>query len=488
MRRAVLFPKASPSIDALRQPLSAFPRTGSDELAAHGRAGAAELSSHRKRMASLVTLVAALLCVLAGPAWSQTIQARGVMPLGVGEGRLLRLDRDAANILIADPSVADVQAVSPRTVFVFGRKPGQTTLSATDAGSGTAAQLVLRVTRTAAAAQAALPPGSGTASLGFEGDRIVVRGPVGDLGQALDANATARAYNPSGLPPLDRTRLAGAQQVTLRVRIAEASRSTLSQLGVNLNVLANPGSFAFRLVTGSFVGGAAAGVGSLSTSLSGFGNGSTFGQAGAGVTTGRVNANALLNALQSEGLVTTLAEPNLTTISGETARFNAGGEVPIPVPQSFGVTTIQYKRYGVQLAFTPVLLPGGRIALRVQPEVSEISFANSISVNGTSVPSFVSRSAETNVEMASGQTLAIAGLFQRSEQTSLARFPFLGDIPVLGALFRSRSYQRDETELIILVTPYLSAPVSNSGAFPLPTDRVVPLPSGPLAGGGFVVD
>lgn len=436
----------------------------------------------------LLAMLAFPLGLLPGPARSQAgQQARGVMSLGVGEGRLLRLDRDAANILVADPSVADVQVVSPRAVFVFGRKPGQTTLLATDAGSGTAAQLVLRVARGAAAAQAALPPGSGTASLGFEGDRIVVRGTVGDLGQALDASSTARAYNPGGLPPLDRTRLAGAQQVTLRVRIAEASRSTLSQLGINLNVLATPGSFAFRLVTGSFLG--AGGASGLSTSLSGFGSGSAFGQVGAGVTGGRVNANALLNALQSEGLVTTLAEPNLTTISGETARFNAGGEVPIPVPQSLGVTTIQYKRYGVQLAFTPVLLPGGRIALRVQPEVSEISFANSISVAGTSVPSFVSRSAETNVEMASGQTLAIAGLFQRSEQTSLARFPFLGDIPVLGALFRSRSYQRDETELIILVTPYLSAPVSDPGAFPLPTDRVPPLlPAGPLAGGGFVVD
>ncbi len=436
-------------------------------------------------------MLATALLWFAGPAHGQTTQARGVLALSVGEGRLLQLDRNAANVLIANPSVADIQVVSPRSLFVFGRRLGQTTLSALDIGSGVAAQIVLRVTRSAAAAQAALPRSNGTVALGFEGDRIVARGTVGNLGQALDTNATGRAYNPGGLPLLDRTRLAGAQQVTLRVRITEASRSVLNRLGVNLNVLANPGSFAFRLITGGFVGGSTGtvtGITGLNANLAGQSVNSPFGQLGGGVVTGRVNANALLDVLQSEGLVTSLAEPNLTTISGETARFNVGGEVPIPVPQSFGVTTIEYKKYGVSLAFTPVLLPGERIAMRVQPEVSELSNANSIAINGVSVPSFISRSAETNVEMASGQTLAIAGLFQRSEQTNLSRFPFLGDIPILGALFRSSSFQRDETELIILVTPYLSEPVSAPRSFPLPTDRLgvssLPAP----ARGGFVID
>ena len=436
-------------------------------------------------------MLATALLWLAGPAHGQTTQARGVLALSVGEGRLLQLGRNAANVLIANPSVADIQVVSPRTLFVFGRRPGQITLSALDIGSGVAAQIVLRVTRSAAAAQAALSPRNGTVALSFEGDRIVARGTVGNLGQALDTNATGRTYNPGGLPPLDRTRLAGAQQVTLRVRITEASRSVLNRLGVNLNVLANPGSFAFRLITGGFVGGSTGtvtGITGLNANLAGQNVNSPFGQLGGGVVTGRVNANALLDVLQSEGLVTSLAEPNLTTISGETARFNAGGEVPIPVPQSFGVTTIEYKKFGVSLAFTPVLLPGERIAMRVQPEVSELSNANAISINGTTVPSFISRSAETNVEMASGQTLAIAGLFQRSEQTNLSRFPFLGDIPILGALFRSSSFQRDETELIILVTPYLSEPVSAPRSFPLPTDRLgvssLPAP----ARGGFVID
>jgi pilus assembly protein CpaC len=401
-------------------------------------------------------------------AHAQQTQPRGAVSVYVSEGRLLRLDQNVTNVLVGDHSIADVQVVSPRELYVYGRKPGDTTLSATSADNGVAAQLIVRVQRNAAAAQAALQPGSAVA-VAFEDNRLVVRGPVADLGQALETQSAAQAFNPGKLPPLDRTQLAGAEQVTLRVRVAEVSRTTINQLGLNLNVLANPGSFMINLVTGSFLGQTAGTT--LTTSLTGGSSTSNFGQASVSVTGARVSAESLLNALQNEGLLTTLAEPNLTTISGETAHFHAGGEVPIPVPQSFGVTTIQYKSFGVELSFTPTILPGDRIAMRVHPSVSEISTSNAVTISGTSVPSFIERDAEANVEMASGQTLAIAGLFQRNEQNNINKFPFLGDIPVLGALFRSVAYQRDETELVILVTPFLSQPVSNPQAFPLPTDQ-----------------
>ena len=434
--------------------------------------------------------LAALLALLAwpSPGQAQTPAAGGTVSLLVSEGRLLRLNHAATNVFVGDSSIADVQVVSPTTVYVYGRKPGQTTLSATDTGSNTTAQLNLWVKRSGAAAQADL--GGGGVSLSFQGNRMVLRGPVGNLGEALDANAAARAYNGApGQIPLDESKLAGAQQVTLRVRIAEVSRTDLDQLGVNFNVLARPGSFAFSLITGTFLNGAASsGIGS---SLSGIGgSGNNFGALGGGVVTSRVNADALLNALQSEGVLTLLAEPNLTTISGETASFLAGGEVAIPVPQSFGVTTIEYKQYGVQLSFTPTLLPGDRIAMRVEPEVSEISNANGTSLNGTVVPGFISRKAKTSVEMASGQTLAIAGLLQRTGQDTLVRFPFLGDIPILGALFRSSRYQRDQTELVILVTPYLSQSVSSTESTALPTDRYGTGPTAPqpVALGGFAVE
>lgn len=415
-----------------------------------------------------LTLLLVLAMLSLHVARAQPSDTHGYVALTVSEGRLLRLDQNVTNVLVGDNSIADVQVVSPRELYIYGRKPGQTTLSATGSDSGIAAQLTLAVRRSGAAAQAALPQGS-TVAIGFEGNRLVVRGPVADLGQALETQSTAQAFNTGKLPPLDRTQLAGAQQVTLRVRIAEVSRTTINQLGLNLNILANPGGAVVSLVTGSFLGQSAGS--SLTTSLTGGSSTANFGQAGLGVNGARVSATSLLNALQNEGLLTVLAEPNLTTLSGETANFHAGGEVPIPVPQSFGVTTIQYKSFGVALAFTPTILPGDRIAMRVHPSVSEISSANAVSISGVSVPSFVERDAEANVEMASGQTLAIAGLYQRNEQNNINKFPFLGDVPVLGALFRSTAYQRDETELVILVTPYLTQPVSNPNAFPLPTDQ-----------------
>ncbi len=417
---------------------------------------------------------------------AQVADTHGYVALTVSEGRLLRLNQNVTNVLVGDNSIADVQVVTPRELYIYGRKPGQTTLSATGSDSGIAAQLTLAVRRSGAAAQAALPQGSAVA-IGFEGNRLVVRGPVADLGQALETQSTAQAFNAGKLPPLDRTQLAGAQQVTLRVRIAEVSRTTFNQLGLNLNILANPGGAVVSLVTGSFLGQSAGST--LTTSLTGGSSTANFGQAGLGVTGARVSATSLLNALQSEGLLTVLAEPNLTTLSGETANFHAGGEVPIPVPQSFGVTTIQYKSFGVALAFTPTILPGDRIAMRVHPSVSEISSANAVTISGVSVPSFVERDAEANVEMASGQTLAIAGLYQRNEQNNINKFPFLGDVPVLGALFRSTAYQRDETELVILVTPYLTQPVSNPNAFPLPTDQPPsPSPQAQTVPAGFVAN
>jgi pilus assembly protein CpaC len=386
------------------------------------------------------------------------------LTLHVGEGRLLRLNSDARNVMVGDAAVADVQVAGPRVLYIYGRRPGETSLTAIDGNSGVAAALELDVTRNPQPAQATLPAGSAL-SVTFDNNRLVVGGAVPDLGAALSANGTARAFNPGSLPPLDRTQLPGAQQITLRVRIAEVSRSVQDQLGINFNVAANPGSFTFNLVTGSFLGSA---IGSLG----GAAPATNFGDVSAGVSAHKVNGNVLLNALQSEGLLNDLAEPNLTTISGETAHFAAGGEVPIPVPQALGVTTIEYKPYGVKLDFTPTLLPNDRIALHVHPSVSEISATSGVTIANNAVPSFIERDAETSVEMASGQTLAIAGLFQRNEANSISKFPGLGDLPVLGALFRSTLYQRNETELVILVTPLLSEPQSNPRAFPLPGDQV----------------
>ena len=175
-----------------------------------------------------------------------------------------------------------------------------------------------------------------------------------------------------------------------------------------------------------------------------------------------------IDLLQNDGFITTLAEPNLTALSGETASFLAGGEFPIPVSQSLGAVTIEYKQYGVGLAFTPIVLADGRISMRVRPEVSELSDAGSVKLNGFTVPALTTRRAETTVELGSGQSFMIAGLLQNRSSNSVQKAPFLGDLPILGMLFRSTSYQRNETELVIIVTPYLVRPVS--GQLALPTD------------------
>ena len=181
-----------------------------------------------------------------------------------------------------------------------------------------------------------------------------------------------------------------------------------------------------------------------------------------------LNILSTLNLAETDGFVTTLAEPNLTALSGETASFLAGGEFPIPVSQSLGSISVEYKQYGVGLAFTPIVLADGRISMRVRPEVSELSAEGSIKLNGFDVPALVTRRAETTVELGSGQSFMLAGLIRNNSTNSIDKAPFLGDLPILGALFRSSSFRRQETELVIIVTPYLVRPVS--GRMALPTD------------------
>ncbi|WP_338664504.1 type II and III secretion system protein family protein [Pararoseomonas sp. SCSIO 73927] len=430
------------------------------------------------------------------PAFAQDAPPRrgGAVSVSVGEGRLIRFSRDVTQVLVADQAVADVQIVSPRVVFLYGRRIGQTTLHAVDSQDGVVASSVVRVDRSAGAAQAAVPTQRSAVQMEFVGERLMVQGPVRDLGEAMEVEATARAYSPAGTRPLDRTRLASSQQVALRVRFAEVSRNDLNRIGLNWNVVGSIGSFAFNFVTGAGVAARALGAAS---SFAGLDTGETFGAISGGVNTRRISADALLDALQREGVVSLLAEPTLTAISGQTASFLAGGEVPIPVPQRDQVVTVEYKKFGVGLEFTPTVLPGDRIGLRVAPEVSEVANTNVLRINGYSVPSFITRRADTTVELASGQTLAIAGLFQRRLSDGLDSLPLLGDVPVLGALFRSSRFQRAETELLILITPYIVDPVRGTNPVPTPADRNPPpmqpvrAAAGPAVNrglGGFLVD
>ncbi|MCZ6845189.1 MAG: type II and III secretion system protein family protein, partial [Alphaproteobacteria bacterium] len=252
----------------------------------------------------------------------------------------------------------------------------------------------------------------------------------------------------------------GPNQVNLRVRIAEVSRTVLKNLGFNFDFLGTIGNFAFGLATGRpfLTGiGTAAGLVDSSGVLSGSFGGRNF------------DANGIIDALEDEGLITLLAEPNLTALSGETASFLAGGEFPIPIVDEDGKIHIEFKTFGVSLAFTPTIVSDDRISLKVMPEVSALSSAGAVQINGIVIPALTTRRANTTVELGSGQSFVIAGLLQADTNQSVNETPGLADIPILGALFRSTDFRRSESELVIIVTPYLVRPVS-SAALALPTD------------------
>jgi pilus assembly protein CpaC len=271
-------------------------------------------------------------------------------------------------------------------------------------------------------------------------------------------------------------------QVNIRVRVAEISRDLTRQFGFNWHALGNPGNWAYGLSTGVAAGPIASVIGgSIGSGVAG----ASPQRFGFGFNDGTNDINGIVDALAADNLVTILAEPNLTAQSGEVASFLAGGEFPIPVAGSGtngqATVTIEFKTFGVSLAFVPIVLGNDRLTLRVRPEVSELSDQGAISLplgNGTiRIPALAVRRAETTIELGSGQSFAIAGLLQRNTAQQTEGVNGLTDIPVLGALFRSDRFQRRETELVSIVTPYLVQPVSNPQALTAPTDNFRPATS-----------
>ena len=321
----------------------------------------------------------------------------------------------------------------------------------------------------------------------------MITGNVSSAGAAEEIKHLANGFVTDDKQLVDRVTVDRPYQVNLRVRIAEVSRSVTKELGINWETVERPGSFVFGLATGNPVVGTGGSGGSLTpiappltpTSLTTSGGtalglfnrnagvgGTTTDSFSAGFNNSRNLIDTVIDALDQNGLVTVLAEPNLTAMSGETASFLAGGEFPIVIPGgSLGQSTVEFKQYGVSLAFTPVVLGDGRISMRVRPEVSELSNTGAVQISGTNIPGIVTRRTETSVELGSGQSFAIGGLLQNTNSDTINKVPGLGDLPVLGPLFRSTQYQHNESELVIIVTPYLVRPVS--GRIPAPTDAYV---------------
>ncbi len=434
-----------------------------------------------------------LALVPASPAAAQAVsRPANDIVLSIGRGQLVTVGGAMADVFVANDQVADVQVKSANQLYVFGKAGGETTVYASNGRGDVIWSANIRVGSNIDSVdqmlRMAMPDAKVTVST-MGTNTFLLTGTVGAPEDAAEAQRLVQAFVGKEANVITRLKLATPMQVNLRVRFAEVSRTLVRNIGTNLTSIDGSSGFQFGLGQGrqfstTFRPGSATGVGNAvstyipdpndptkfiqvsGTSVSPIGVGTTL--AGAG----RLFGLDLLGALdlgETVGLVTTLSEPNLTALSGETADFLAGGEYPIPISQGLGTTSIEYKRFGVSLAYTPTVLSNGRISIRVRPEVSELSAQGSITLNGFQVPALTVRRAETTIELGSGQSFMIAGLMGNSSNSTVKKLPGAGDLPILGSLFRSNSFQRGETELVIVVTPYLVQPV-DAKDIKLPTD------------------
>ncbi len=387
-------------------------------------------------------------------------------PLSVPMNRAVVVESESpfAELSIANPGIADISTLSDRSIYVLGKAPGRTTLTLLSADGKLMTNVEVQVTPDIAEFKERLRqvlPGE-TIEVRTANDGIVLSGTVSSIGTLDRALELAQRYAPGRVSNL--MNVGGTQQVMLQVRFAEMQRSVSKNLSASL---------------GYGVGGAGEGSGGASGNIDGINNlvgGSTVTTAAAGalgavLTRGSFEMGILLEALESKGMVRTLAEPNLTALSGQEASFLAGGEYPIPVVDDDGSIAIEYKPFGVELAFVPRVIDGDIINLEMQASVSAIDTTVTVQNGGFSVNAFKRRETKTTVEMRDGESFAIAGLLQDDFNDLNSQVPWLGDIPVLGALFRSVEYERRQTELVIIVTPHLVTPTRGE-ALALPTDRV----------------
>ena len=433
--------------------------------------------------------------------------------LPAGTGLLLRLPLPAGTVMSAEPEVARVQPASPTSLFLMGVSPGRTTVVATtDAGTpivqydvtvtpgangprpgpvpvgpggppGPPPGPVMVSAATAAAIRNAIVqavPGASGVEVRPVGTEVVLSGTVPTASASLQAEAIARAYLGNRAGVLDSLDVLGSVQVNVRVRIAEIDRQITRQLGFNWQSLGSGNPWAIGVLAGAAAGGAISPLLPLGMLAL---NGVTTNQVGASYNSSGLDVNGIIDALASDQLITILAEPNLTAQSGQTASFLAGGEFPIPIGGvSYGGVpqlTVQFQQYGVSLSVVPTVLGTNRLNLRIRPEVSELSTAGAVSVpigpnQSITIPALTVRRAETTIELGSGQSFAIAGLLQRTSTDLVNALPYLGELPILGSLFKSTQFQRGETELVIIVTPYIVRPAASPGMLHAPTDNFTP--------------
>jgi pilus assembly protein CpaC len=381
-------------------------------------------------------------------------QARaGELLVPLNKSQVIEVDRAFDQISIGNPAVADVVPLTRRTLYVFGKQFGTTSLTITDSAGDLIAVVDLVVSYDVEGLRAQLfelLPGQ-RVEVRPASDGLVLSGRLSNASSVQRALALAERYAPGKITNL--MEVTGNQQVMLAVRFAEVSREVIKQLGAQTDFLFANGDVAIATDFGD-----APPIDPLS-----------FGSAAFMLQTGDVALNVVFDALEQRGVVTTLAEPNLIALSGDTASFLAGGEFPIPVEQDDDGITIEFKPFGVSLSFTPTVIGDDLVNLELFTEVSDIDPTTAIQINQLSIPGLTTRRARTTVELRNGQGFAIAGLLRDDFEDTVRQYPLLGDVPILGQLFRSNGYRLNQSELVVIVTPYLVQPAKPT-ALLTPTD------------------
>jgi pilus assembly protein CpaC len=432
-----------------------------------GKAGRGVSSLTGKRLpAVLAAMAVTATAFMVTPVMGSELQAQRLVQISgarrttsiavtVGKTEDVRIDAGpVTDLTVGDPEIADVTPLTDHTLSILGRKIGTTRVTVYAEGKRQIGILDIEVSYDIArlASEIAIAAGPGIKVSSVNG-RVMLSGMVRDAVTLDKALVMARQFAPD---IINSVQVAQPQQVMLEVRFVEASRSAERDLGVKWDVVAK--NAAATLGTVGLVSGNAPFAVNITKMLG-----------------GGASADVMIRALENRGLVRTLAEPNLVALSGDTASFLAGGEYPIPVSSSLNTITVDYKQYGVGLAFTPTVLKDGLINIVIKPEVSQIDPNHSVLVgNGISVPALIVRRAHTTVELRDGQSFMIGGLLQTVSKANLEQFPWLGDVPVLGALFRSASYQKDETDLAIIVTPRIVRPGRPGDVIQTPLDNTLP--------------
>ncbi len=453
----------------------------------------------KARIVSKLLPLAALavpLALISAPqvALAQTVTspARSIA-ISIGRGQLVSLPGKMTDVFVANDQVADVQVKSANQLYVFGKAGGETTVYASNANGDVVWSANVRVGTNIDSIDQMLKLAMPEAKIvtSTMNNTVLLTGTIAAPEDAAEAERLVKAFVDDKTNVISRLKMATPLQVNLHVRFAEVNRSLVRQIGSNLTTIDGNGNITkFGVNTGRSAGSTFTtdpnlplGIGN---SVQGYTvdpvTGAVAAKPGTNVTPlsgqstlammGKLFGLNVLGALdlgETIGLVTSLAEPNLTALSGETANFLAGGEYPIPISTGLGNTAIEFKKYGISLAYTPTVLANGRISLRVKPEVSELSSDGAIISNNFTVSALTVRSAETTIELGSGQSFMIAGLLRNNAQDTITKMPGAGDLPILGSLFRSTSFRKGETELVIIVTPYLVNPVDSS-EIKLPTD------------------